>query len=120
MERAQLAIGLCLAAQLDEHWPEHAAPLPEQPSSARVDLVRGDLAAIARAVSLSRAVARSARRSLWLGLGYHALALPLAAGIFGPAWHISVAAGAPLAQLVALSGSLLLVGHALSLRRTPL
>ena len=48
-------------------------------ASAGVTLVKGDLAAIARAIDLGRATAKNVRQNLFLAFGYNVTALPLAA-----------------------------------------
>ncbi len=83
--------------------------------SADVVLVAGDLAGVPRAVALSRAVMRNIRQNLFWAFGYNTLLIPVAAGVFYPAfgWRLSpmIAAGA-----MALS-SLFVVGNALRLTR---
>jgi P-type Cu+ transporter len=56
--------------------------------SADVTLVKGDLAAIARARTLSRATMRNIRQNLFLAFVYNAAGVPIAAGVLYPAFHI--------------------------------
>jgi len=82
--------------------------------TADVVLMRSDPADVATAMRLSRATVRKMRQNLGWAVGYNALALPLAAGVF--AW-----AGLTLRPEIAaisMSGSSLLVAvNALLLRR---
>src|SRR5213079_3312479 len=52
--------------------------------SAGVTLVKGDLAGIARARTLSRATMRNIRQNLFLAFAYNALGVPIAAGVLFP------------------------------------
>jgi Cu+-exporting ATPase len=52
--------------------------------SAGVTLVKGDLAAIARARALSRATMRNIRQNLFFAFAYNALGVPIAAGVLYP------------------------------------
>ena len=56
--------------------------------SAGVTLVRGDLAAIARARALSSATMRNIRQNLFFAFVYNGLGVPVAAGILYPAFAI--------------------------------
>jgi hypothetical protein len=56
--------------------------------SADVTLVKGDLAAIAMARTLSRATMRNIRQNLFLAFVYNAAGVPIAAGVLYPAFHI--------------------------------
>ena len=56
--------------------------------SAGVTLVRGDLAAIARARALSAATMRNIRQNLFFAFVYNGLGVPVAAGILYPAFGI--------------------------------
>ncbi|TXH79522.1 MAG: hypothetical protein E6Q74_09455, partial [Pseudoxanthomonas sp.] len=83
--------------------------------SAGVTLVRGDLAAIARARALSAATMRNIRQNLFFAFVYNALGVPVAAGLLG-------LFGGPLLspRLAALAMSLSSAsvgGNALRLRR---
>jgi Cu+-exporting ATPase len=52
--------------------------------SAGVTLVKGDLAAIARARALSRATMGNIRQNLFFAFVYNALGVPVAAGVLYP------------------------------------
>jgi cation transport ATPase len=105
--RAHLTVHMSLEAELAS--PARGSDGPE------VTLVQGDLASLARALRLARRTVERARGNLGLGLGYHALALPLGVGIFERVWDISLG---PIAGSAAGFGCLLLlVGHALYARR---
>ena len=56
--------------------------------SAGVTLVKGDLAGIARARTLSRATMRNIRQNLFFAFVYNALGVPLAAGVLYPFFGI--------------------------------
>jgi Cu+-exporting ATPase len=82
--------------------------------SAGVTLVRGDLAGIARARTLSRATLRNIRQNLALAFVYNVLGIPLAAGALYPAfgWLLS-----PMVAAAAMSfSSVSVIGNALRLR----
>jgi Cu+-exporting ATPase len=79
--------------------------------SAGVTLVKGDLRAIARAVSLSRAMMRNIRQNLVFAFAYNALGIPLAA-----ATHLN-----PMIAALAMSlSSVSVITNALRLRRVRL
>jgi Cu+-exporting ATPase len=83
--------------------------------SADVVLMSGDLRGVANAIALSKATIRNIRQNLVWAFAYNAALIPLAAGVFFPAWGIllspMVGAGA-----MALS-SLFVLSNALRLRR---
>ncbi len=86
--------------------------------SAGLVLVKGDLAALVRAVHLSRAVMRNIRQNLFWAFAYNTAGLPLAAGAFFPftGWLLS-----PMFAGAAMSlSSISVVANALRLRRTKL
>ena len=82
--------------------------------SACVTLVKGDLAGIARARTLSRATMRNIRQNLFLAFVYNALGVPVAAGVFYPlfGWTLSPVVAAAAMALSSVS----VVGNALRLR----
>ncbi|MBL9219143.1 MAG: cadmium-translocating P-type ATPase [Opitutaceae bacterium] len=83
--------------------------------SAGLVLVKGDLAALARAVHLSRAVLRNIRQNLFWAFAYNVAGLPLAAGALFPftGWLLS-----PMFAGAAMSlSSISVVTNALRLRR---
>jgi Au+-exporting ATPase len=83
--------------------------------AADVVLMSGDLAGVATAARLSRAVIGNIRQNLVWAFGYNVALIPLAAGVFWPAFGLllspMIAAGA-----MALS-SVFVLGNALRLRR---
>ena len=86
--------------------------------SAGVTLVKGDLLGIARAHALSRATMRNIRQNLVFAFGYNALGVPLAAGVFYPAfgWLLD-----PMIAAAAMSlSSVSVITNALRLRRAAL
>jgi P-type Cu+ transporter len=83
--------------------------------SADVTLVKGDLAAIARARALSRATMRNIRQNLFLAFVYNALGVPIAAGVLYPAFHVLLSPIIAAAAMAASSVSV--IGNALRLRR---
>ncbi|KXU34057.1 hypothetical protein AXK11_08975 [Cephaloticoccus primus] len=83
--------------------------------SAGLILVKGDLAALARATTLSRATLRNIRQNLFWAFAYNSAGLPIAAGLLFPlsGWLLS-----PMLASVAMSlSSLSVVTNALRLRR---
>jgi Cu+-exporting ATPase len=82
--------------------------------SAGITLVKGDLAAIARARTLSRATMTNIRQNLFLAFVYNALGVPIAAGVFYPlfGWTLSPMIAAAAMALSSVS----VVGNALRLR----
>jgi Cu+-exporting ATPase len=86
--------------------------------SAGVTLVKGDLRGIERAIALSRATMRNIRQNLTFAFGYNALGIPLAAGVFYPAFGLLLSpmfAGAAMAM-----SSVSVVTNALRLDRVKL
>ena len=86
--------------------------------SAGVTLVKGDLRGIERAMALSRATMRNIRQNLTFAFGYNALGIPLAAGVFYPAFGLLLSpmfAGAAMAM-----SSVSVVTNALRLDRVKL
>jgi Cu+-exporting ATPase len=86
--------------------------------SAGVTLVKGDLAGIARARTLSRATMRNIRQNLVLAFVYNVLGIPLAAGVLYPAFGLLLN---PVVAAAAMSASSVsVVANALRLRRVRL
>ncbi len=82
--------------------------------SAGVTLVKGDLAAMARAIALSRATMRNIRQNLFFAFVYNALGVPIAAGMLYPAFGLLLS---PVVAALAMSlSSVSVVGNALRLR----
>jgi P-type Cu+ transporter len=82
--------------------------------NAQVTLVKGDLRGIAQAVALSRETVANMRQNLGFALGYNALGIPLAAGVFTPltGWTLSPMIAAAAMSLSCVS----LIANALRLR----
>ncbi|MPY68473.1 MAG: heavy metal translocating P-type ATPase [Alphaproteobacteria bacterium] len=86
--------------------------------SAAVTLVKGDLSAIARARTLSRAVMRNIRQNLVFAFGYNALGIPVAAGVLYPVFGLLLS---PMIAAAAMSlSSISVIGNALRLTRLEL
>ena len=86
--------------------------------SAGIVLVKGDLAALVRAVHLSRAVLRNIKQNLFWAFAYNFAGLPLAAGVFFPlfGWLLN-----PMFAGAAMSlSSITVVTNALRLRHVKL
>jgi P-type Cu+ transporter len=86
--------------------------------SAGLVLVKGDLAALVRAVHLSRAVLRNIRQNLFWAFAYNVSGIPLAAGVLYPftGWLLN-----PMFASAAMSlSSITVVLNALRLRHTRL
>jgi Cu+-exporting ATPase len=82
--------------------------------SAGVTLVKGDLAGIARARSLSRATMRNIRQNLVLAFVYNVLGIPLAAGVLYPAFGLLLS---PIVAAAAMSfSSVSVIANSLRLR----
>jgi P-type Cu+ transporter len=80
--------------------------------------VKGDLRGIERAIVLSRATMRNIRQNLAFTLGYNALGIPIAAGVFYPLSGLLLSpmfAGAAMAM-----SSISVVTNALRLNRVKL
>ena len=82
---------------------------------ADVILMHSDLADVARALELSRAVIRNIKQDLFWALFYNSLGIPLAAGVLYPllGWQLSPMFGAAAMSL----SSVCVVTNALRLRR---
>jgi P-type Cu+ transporter len=82
--------------------------------SAGVTLVKGDLAGIVRARTLSRATMRNIRQNLVLAFVYNLLGVPLAAGVLYPAFGLLLS---PIVAAAAMSlSSVSVIGNSLRLR----
>jgi Cu+-exporting ATPase len=82
--------------------------------SAHITLVKGDLRAIARARTLSRAAMRNIRQNLFFAFIYNALGVPIAAGILYPVWGVLLS---PIFASAAMSlSSVSVIANALRLR----
>ena len=86
--------------------------------SAAVTLVKGDLNGIVRARRLSRAVMRNIRQNLFFSFAFNAAAVPIAAGVFYPAFGLLLN---PMIAGAAMSfSSVAVIGNALRLRKVTL
>jgi Cu+-exporting ATPase len=84
-------------------------------SSAAVTLVKGDLRAIGRARAISIATVRNMRQNLAFAFLYNALGVPVAAGVFYPAFGLLLS---PMLAALAMSlSSVSVVANALRLSR---
>jgi P-type Cu+ transporter len=94
----------------------HGSDVAKQ--TAGITLVKGDLAAIARARRLAVATMRNVRQNLWLAFGYNALGVPIAAGALYPwlGWMLSPAIAAAAMSL----SSVTVIANALRLRHSAL
>jgi Cu+-exporting ATPase len=82
--------------------------------SAGITLVKGDLAGIARAIVLSRATMRNIRENLVFAFAYNAIGIPIAAGVFYPAFGLLLS---PIVAALAMSlSSVSVIMNALRLR----
>jgi P-type Cu+ transporter len=82
--------------------------------SAGVTLVKGDLAGIARARTLSRMTMRNIRQNLVFAFAYNAIGIPVAAGVLYPAFGVLLS---PVVAALAMSlSSVSVIGNALRLR----
>jgi Cu+-exporting ATPase len=87
-------------------------------ASAGVTLVKGDLAGIARARSLSRATMRNIRQNLAWAFGYNLLGVPIAAGALYPFFGVLLS---PMLASAAMSfSSVSVIANALRLQRARL
>ena len=83
--------------------------------SADVVLMAGDMRGVATGIALSRATMRNIRQNLFWAFGYNVALIPLAAGLFYPAFGIQLSP-ALAAGAMALS-SVFVVTNALRLKR---
>ncbi|AMJ59674.1 haloacid dehalogenase [Bosea sp. PAMC 26642] len=82
--------------------------------SAGITLVKGDLAGIVRAKSLSRQTMRNIRENLVFAFAYNAVGIPVAAGVLYPAFGILLSPG--VAALAMSLSSISVIANALRLR----
>jgi Cu2+-exporting ATPase len=86
--------------------------------TADVVLMRSDPLDVAVALTIGRATLRKMRQNLGWAIGYNAIALPIAAGVFEPAFGLVLR---PEIAALSMSGSSVLVAvNALLLKRLPL
>jgi Cu+-exporting ATPase len=87
-------------------------------NSAGITLVKGDLRGIVRARRLSRATIGNIKQNLGFAFFYNALGVPIAAGVFYPAFHWLLS---PMLASAAMSfSSVSVIANALRLRKTSL
>jgi Cu+-exporting ATPase len=83
--------------------------------SAGITLVKGDLASIGRAITLSRATMRNIRQNLMFAFVYNAIGIPIAAGVLYPAFGLRLS---PIIAALAMSlSSMSVIVNALRLRQ---
>jgi Cu+-exporting ATPase len=86
--------------------------------SAGVTLVKGDLAGILRAITLSRAVLRNIRQNLIFAFMYNIVGVPVAAGVLYPTFGVLLS---PVVAAAAMAlSSVSVIANALRLRRLTL
>lgn len=86
--------------------------------SAGITLVKGDLRGIVRARELARATVANIKQNLAFAFLYNMLGIPIAAGVFYPAWHWLLS---PMIASAAMSfSSVSVITNALRLRRIKL
>ncbi|MGA3141145.1 MAG: copper-translocating P-type ATPase, partial [Xanthobacteraceae bacterium] len=86
--------------------------------SAGITLVKGDLVGIVRAQRLARATMRNIRQNLFFAFVYNGAAIPIAAGVFYPAFGITLS---PMIGAAAMAlSSVCVIGNALRLRSVAL
>ena len=82
--------------------------------SAGITLVKGDLAGIVRARTLSQATMRNIRQNLVFAFAYNIIGIPIAAGVLYPAFGMLLS---PIVAALAMSlSSVSVIGNALRLR----
>jgi Cu+-exporting ATPase len=87
-------------------------------NSAGITLVKGDLRGIVRARRLSRATIGNIKQNLAFAFLYNALGVPIAAGVFYPAFHLLLS---PMLASAAMSfSSVSVIANALRLRKVSL
>jgi len=86
--------------------------------SAGVNLVKGHLRGIVRAIRLSRATMRNIKQNLFFAFVYNSIGVPIAAGVLYPLFGLLLS---PMIAAAAMSfSSVSVIGNALRLRRTAL
>ena len=86
--------------------------------TADVVLMRSDPLDVATALAIGRGTLRKMRQNLGWAVGYNAIALPIAAGVFAPAFDLVLR---PEIAALSMSGSSFIVAvNALALKRLPL
>jgi Cu+-exporting ATPase len=86
--------------------------------SAGITLLRGDLRAVARARTLSRATMRNIRQNLLFAFLYNSLGVPIAAGVLYPFWGLRLS---PVIASAAMTlSSVFVITNALRLRHAKL
>jgi cation transport ATPase len=86
--------------------------------SAGITLVKGDLAGIARARTLSRMTMRNIRQNLVFAFAYNLVGIPVAAGVLYPIFGILLS---PVVAALAMSfSSVSVIANALRLRAAKL
>jgi Cu2+-exporting ATPase len=86
--------------------------------TADVVLMRSDPLDVPTALHIGRGTLRKMRQNLGWAIGYNAIALPIAAGVFEPAFGLVLR---PEIAALSMSGSSLIVAvNALTLKRLPL
>jgi Cu+-exporting ATPase len=86
--------------------------------SAGITLVRGDLRAIVKTITLSRAMMRNIRQNLFFAFVYNVLGVPIAAGLLYPFFGLLLG---PMIAAAAMSfSSVSVIANALRLRRAQL
>jgi Cu+-exporting ATPase len=84
-------------------------------NASEVTLLRSDLRGLVEALQISRAFGRIVRQNMGWALGYNLLAVPLAAGVLYPAFHILLS---PVVASMAMAlSSVSVVTNSLRLRR---
>jgi Cu2+-exporting ATPase len=83
--------------------------------AAGVVLMRSDPLDVPTALEIGRGTVRKMRQNLWWAVGYNTIALPIAAGVFEPAFGLTLR---PEIAALSMAGSSLIVAvNALSLKR---
>jgi Cu+-exporting ATPase len=86
--------------------------------SAGITLLHGDLAALVRAIHLSRATVRNIKENLFFAFVYNVIGVPVAAGILYPVFGILLS---PMLASAAMTfSSISVIGNALRLRNVEL